>query len=261
VARGADDVAETAAGACSFEGSTVVLMADGSQKPIKDIEVGDEVVASDPETGEQAAKPVTHVFVHQDTVTDLVMDDGSVLGTTEDHPFWSVTDGRFERADELSAGEKVLTADGRVLTVRGLRSGTSRSALAYNLEVEGIHTYHVGDDDVLVHNVCRTFTRLAPSGDIPNTRGVYVIRFKDGRVYVGSATEGNTIHVRLHRAFNDRLHAVQVAKLKVSDVAEIRTISLPNGSPLQIHKMEAALLDSYGGWRSPLTINRAPVGL
>jgi hypothetical protein len=53
--------------------------------------------------------------------------------------------------------------------------------LAYNLEVEGIHAYHVGDDDVLVHNVCRTFTRLA-SGDIPNTRGVYVIRFRDGQV-------------------------------------------------------------------------------
>ncbi|WP_460707501.1 polymorphic toxin-type HINT domain-containing protein [Myceligenerans halotolerans] len=146
--------ANTAARACSFTGATLVLMADGSKKPIKDVQVGDEVIASDPETGEQQAREVTHVFVHEDTVTDLALDEGTVLGTTEDHPFWSVTDQRFERADELTAGERVLTVDGRTLTVGGLRYATSRTALAFNLEVDGIHTYHVGEQEVLVHNAC-----------------------------------------------------------------------------------------------------------
>lgn len=81
------------------------------------MKVGAEVLASDPEIGEQEARKVTPVFVHEDTVTDLGLEDGSVLGTTEDHPFWSVTNGRFERADELVAGEKVLTAGGRELDV------------------------------------------------------------------------------------------------------------------------------------------------
>ena len=107
----------------------------------------------DPETGEQVAKTVEHIFVHDDTVIDLVV-DGEVITTTEDHPFWSVTDQRFERADELSPGEKVLGADGRVVTVSGLQLGTAREALAYNLSVEGIHTYHVGDAEILVHNQC-----------------------------------------------------------------------------------------------------------
>ncbi len=147
--------ANTAARACSFAGATTVLMADGSRKPIEDVEVGDEVVATDPETGEQVAKRVEHVFVHEDTVIDLVV-DGEVITTTEDHPFWSVTDQRFERADELAPGEKVLGADGRVITVSGLQLGTAREALAYNLSVQGIHTYHVGDDEILVHNSCFT---------------------------------------------------------------------------------------------------------
>lgn len=145
--------ANTLAKACSFTGSTVVLMADGTHKPIDQVRVGDKVLATDPETGEQAAKEVTHVFAHGDTVSDLVI-DGKVLSTTEDHPFWSVTDQRFERADELAAGEQVLSADGRVLTVGGFVLSASRVAIAYNLSVEGIHTYHVGSGELLVHNSC-----------------------------------------------------------------------------------------------------------
>lgn len=144
--------ANTAAKACSFAGSTTVLMADGTRKAIEDVEVGDEVIATDPETGEQVAKRVEHVFVHDDTVIDLVV-DGEVITTTADHPFWSVTDQRFERADELSPGEQVvLAADGGVITVSGLQIGTDREAVAYNLSVEGIHTYHVGRAGILVHN-------------------------------------------------------------------------------------------------------------
>lgn len=145
--------ANTAARTCSFAGATTVLMADGSRKPIEDVRVGDKVIATDPETGEQAAKTVEHVFVHDDAVIDLVV-DGEVITTTEDHPFWSVTDQRFERADELSPGEQVLAADGRVITVSGLQLGTAREALAYNLSVEGVHTYHVGNGEILVHNTC-----------------------------------------------------------------------------------------------------------
>lgn len=118
-----------AAKACSFSGTTVVLMADGTKKPIEEIEVSDKVIATDPETGEQVAKTVEYVFVHDDTVIDLVADD-EVITTTEDHPFWSVTDQRFERADELSPGEKVLGSDGRVITVSGLKLGTRRDAVS-----------------------------------------------------------------------------------------------------------------------------------
>ena len=70
--RGADDFVELAAKACSFAGATTVLMANGTRKPIEDVEVGDKVIATDPESGEQVAKAVEHVFVHDDDVIDLV---------------------------------------------------------------------------------------------------------------------------------------------------------------------------------------------
>lgn len=126
-------------------------MADGTKKPIADIKPGDQVTATDPETGEQKPETVNEVFVHTDTVTSIVI-NGEAVTTTEDHPFWSVTDQQFERADQLAPGEQVLAADGQTMTVSGLQLDTSRQAPAYNLSVQGIPSYHVGWTETLVHN-------------------------------------------------------------------------------------------------------------
>ena len=138
---------------CSFSGETEVLMADGTTKPISEIDVGDWVLAEDPETGERGAREVTHLWVHQDTIIDLGI-AGHDVATTEDHPFWNHTDSEWQRADALDSGDSVLTADVGVLTVEGLDWSTARTTSAYNLTVDDIHTYFVGvgGDEVLVHN-------------------------------------------------------------------------------------------------------------
>ncbi len=140
---------------CSFSGATLVLMADGSRKPIEDVKVGDRVLATDPETGETVAREVTHLWVHDDTLVDLTV-DGDVITTTEDHPFWNETDHEWQRADLLDEGDRVRGADGDLLEVQGLDWSSARTAAAYNLTVDDIHTYYVaaGDDTVLVHNTC-----------------------------------------------------------------------------------------------------------
>ncbi|MCW4384189.1 polymorphic toxin-type HINT domain-containing protein [Salinibacterium sp. SYSU T00001] len=143
----------TQATRCSFAGATLVLLADGTQKPIDQIKIGDSVLASDPETGRQEAKPVQQVFVHEDVVFDLSVGSETIV-TTEDHPFWSVDESRFKRADELEVGDHVLSGDDTSLAVSGVMPGSERVALAYNLAVADIHTYHVGFKSVLVHNTC-----------------------------------------------------------------------------------------------------------
>lgn len=141
---------------CSFTGTTAVLMADGTTKALADVAVGDWVMAEDPETGERGPRRVTDVWVHEDEVTDLVV-DGDVVTTTEDHPFWNATDGEWQRADALDRGDFLLAADGGLLAVHhGLDAASVRTTTAYNLTVDGVHTYFViaGDDEVLVHNTC-----------------------------------------------------------------------------------------------------------
>jgi RHS repeat-associated protein len=141
--------------ACSFDGETEVLMADGTTKPISQIKVGDMVLAEDPETGERGPRTVTRLWVHEDTLINLEI-DGDVLATTEDHPFWNATDRQWQRADALDRGDMLITADGDLIEIDGLNPSSTNTTTAYNLTVDDIHTYFiaVGDDQVLVHNTC-----------------------------------------------------------------------------------------------------------
>lgn len=93
--------------------------------------------------------------------------DGELVVTTEDHPFWSVTDQMWEDADDLAVGEFVQTAAGVVVPVTStVDLDTSRVLPAYNLTVADIHTYFVivGKAPVLVHN-CGDAESLAGSLD------------------------------------------------------------------------------------------------
>ncbi len=168
---GAGSLDELAGAVCSFSAVTAVVMADGSLKAIADVEVGDYVLAEDPETGERGPRRVTHLWEHDDTLVDLEV-DGDLVTTTEDHPFWNATDREWQQARDLGAGDLVRTADGEVIAVDGLVVGSSQWGAAYNLTVDGLHTFFVvvGEDEVLVHNTCpsasnyrQNFTNANPS--------------------------------------------------------------------------------------------------
>ncbi|MBO0884776.1 MAG: hypothetical protein J2P17_31485, partial [Mycobacterium sp.] len=161
VETGLARAARTASGNCanSFTGATLVLMADGSKKPIKDVELGDEVMATDPATGEQGSHKVVDLIRHsgRHTMVAVHLANGATIDATDHHPFWVESKGKWVDAIDLVAGDVLRTADGRTLTVSSV--GISEQDLtAYNLTVEGVHTYYVvaGDTPVLVHNACIT---------------------------------------------------------------------------------------------------------
>ncbi len=148
---------------CSFTGNTPVLMANGTTKPISEINIGDMVLAEDPETGEQGPRRVLSVSSHQDQVLSLDV-GGSVISTTEDHPFWNATDQQWQRADALDPGELLQTAAGDLVEVGQLDQTSLATTTAYNLTVHDIHTYYVvaGTSSILVHNNCFQWTFDGP---------------------------------------------------------------------------------------------------
>ena len=137
----------------SFSADTEVLMADGTTASISNIEVGDEVWSTDPVTGEARNRMVTAVWPHQDTLLEFTVEGGSVT-TTEDHHFWNVTDSEWQETQHIDHGDHLLTADGHVVEAGNLDWSTAHDADAYDLTIEGVHTYFVGvgDENVLVHN-------------------------------------------------------------------------------------------------------------
>ncbi|MFF4358770.1 RICIN domain-containing protein [Streptomyces sp. NPDC001604] len=141
----------------SFPGDTQVLMADGSHKAIRDIHVGDLVRATDPETGQPSARPVTDTMRHDTRrLVDITVGDG-VLSSTAGHRFF-VKDHGWTLVSALRVGDSLRTPDGtfRIVTAVKDRTGLTPREV-YDLTVDGIHTFYVSTvgahpQSVLVHN-------------------------------------------------------------------------------------------------------------
>jgi hypothetical protein len=86
-------------------------------------------------------------------MVDVTLVDGSKMQATDQHPFWDATTNQFTDAISLKAGETLRTPEGRQVRIASLRV-YEQVLTAYNLTVDGVHTYYVvaGDTPVLVHN-------------------------------------------------------------------------------------------------------------
>ncbi|NDZ55674.1 hypothetical protein G3I47_00005, partial [Streptomyces anulatus] len=146
----------------SFTPQTPVLMGDGRTKPIKDLRVGDRVLATDPVTRKTGQRPVDNVFTSKglkSLVTVTVDEDGSAgdtVGTftaTAGHPVWTDNRKHWVNAGDLVVGDRLRTPDNGTATVVGTR-GETRVQQVFNLSVQDINTFYVlaGETPVLVHN-------------------------------------------------------------------------------------------------------------
>ncbi|GGV50679.1 hypothetical protein GCM10010293_61870 [Streptomyces griseoflavus] len=141
-----------------FLAGTDVLMADGSTKDIEEVELGDEVLAANPLTGELGPREVTRLIRTEDdkhfNMLSIATDDGiAELTATHEHPFWSPSQQSWTAAGDLTSGMTLLTDDDRTVIVTANKPFT-KHARTYNLTVDDLHTYYVlaGETPVLVHN-------------------------------------------------------------------------------------------------------------
>ncbi|SER77570.1 RHS repeat-associated core domain-containing protein [Streptomyces sp. yr375] len=159
----AEAAVEAGAKCNSFIPKTKVLMADGSQKSIEDIDIGDRVIATDPETGKTEVQTVTAeikgkgtkhlVKVTIDTDGDKGPKTASVTAT-DGHPFWVPELREWIDATDLKPGERLRTSTGPLVQITAIQRWTQQSTV-HNLTVSDLHTYYVlaGDTPVLVHNI------------------------------------------------------------------------------------------------------------
>lgn len=149
---------KSGSGCKCFPAGTRVEMADGAPKKIEEIELGDKVLATDPETGKTGARKVTRLIVTDDdkqfNELSIATGDGvEKLTATHEHPFWSPSEADWIEAGRLKPGMTLRSDDGHTVIVTANRSFT-RHARTYNLTVDDLHTYYVlaGETPVLVHN-------------------------------------------------------------------------------------------------------------
>ena len=153
-------------------------MADGTTRPIDEVNIGDKVATTDPATGEHSDQQVTLLHANRDIeLTDVTVStqpadqavrstgegEGerstrgptkSVLHTTEHHPFWDATTGEWVNAADLTPGKTTLVGpDGQIQYVTAVPNFTDAKVMR-DLTVANTHTYYVIADraPVLVHN-------------------------------------------------------------------------------------------------------------
>ncbi|MFF3071737.1 polymorphic toxin-type HINT domain-containing protein [Kitasatospora sp. NPDC057936] len=143
----------------SFPAGTKVLMGDGTTRAIETLHAGDVVLAADPATGTSGPRPVSATVYTPDDrdFTELTVrapDGGQgAVTATDHHPFWVESAGTWTDAGDIRPGDTLRTDTGAVVQVASVRHWTGLEP-AYNLTVEGLHTYFVlaGDRPLLVHN-------------------------------------------------------------------------------------------------------------
>ncbi|MFZ4279140.1 RHS repeat-associated core domain-containing protein [Streptomyces rhizosphaericola] len=144
----------------SFTGETAVVRADGSHKAIKDIKVGDQVLATDPVSGESGPRKVTALIKSSGDkqLVDISIGDqdgstGSFVSATEGHPFWVADSQEWVDAGQLRTGQWLQTSAGTWVQISAVRAHDEVTTV-YNLTVDDLHTYHVssGEATALVHN-------------------------------------------------------------------------------------------------------------
>ncbi|MGW0086119.1 ricin-type beta-trefoil lectin domain protein [Streptomyces sp. NPDC003393] len=147
----------------SFVPGTLVLMADGTTKPIEDVRNGDKVVATDPETGETAVETVTAEIKGEGVkhlvkvIIDTDGDKGTKTATvtaTDGHPIWIQSLHAWVKATDLRSGEWLRTSAGTYVQITAIERWAAQKATVRNLTVSDLHTYYVlaGPAPVLVHN-------------------------------------------------------------------------------------------------------------
>ena len=75
-----------------------------------------------------------------------------MIETTPEHPFYTVDEGWVASGD-LESGDQILSLTGDIGVVEFATFDT-RDQVMYNLTVDSVHTFAVGDGAWVVHNTC-----------------------------------------------------------------------------------------------------------
>jgi hypothetical protein len=99
-------------------------------------------------------KRVERVFVSQGLKHLVEVKAGAdTISATYNYPFWVHEEHQFEWTNQLKPGDHLWMPDGKTLVVESIRF-RDQVLPVYNLAINNVHTFFVGNQPVLGHNTC-----------------------------------------------------------------------------------------------------------
>jgi hypothetical protein len=150
-----------------FVAGTKITMADGTQKNIEDILVGDQVKSVNTETMEVVVETVDKTFANPPSgnLSKITFSNGQTNTNTKNHPYWVVAKGwccidpqtytanKTVSINLLAVGDQCLVLENGnlvLVAITAIEDQPELSAPTYNFKVNQTSCYFA--NGVLVHN-------------------------------------------------------------------------------------------------------------
>ena len=112
-------------------------------------------------------------YAHEIDETYVVTIDGESIEATPEHPFYNA-EGEEVQAKDLKEGDELASANGDTATVDSVECiHHDEPVMVYNIAVCDSHTYFVGENHVLVHNMCPPKQEIPKNGENKTPRDAY----------------------------------------------------------------------------------------
>lgn len=167
-----------------FVAGTKILLANGHEKNIENIQKGDKIISFDERTQQKIIGTVEHPIAHESRIQKLhhfEFVDGTKLTSNGDHPFYVVEKDNWLEANQIykiyQAGVKVsfLNIKNKKISIKKMTI-ENKKVPVYNLEVDGIsknddkygkwgrgHNYYA--NGILSHNkIAADSSGVCPTG-------------------------------------------------------------------------------------------------
>ncbi len=136
--RGDDD--DTTTTTSCFPAGTLILMGDGSYKPIEDVVVGDFVLSFDFESGRNVAAEVLEIESPvRNHMCELLFSDGSKLLLTDEHPVYTIYGWKSIVPEHTELEVKLKNAT--PIVVSKLSVGDLALSIRFNPEAKEFENY------------------------------------------------------------------------------------------------------------------------
>ncbi|UPQ78121.1 HINT domain-containing protein [Flavobacterium azooxidireducens] len=208
--------------------------------PIEEVMVGQKIYAYNFEIKRTELKSVTQIFRNKTEKFVRIGIKDDFIEATGQHRFWLPEENRWEMANSLKKGIKLLNSGGKIIIISSIEV-LSEVVDTYNLEVEDHHNYFVGIDEVLTHN--KTRTSIFASTDLIDVEFYKLVDVDSIDKYVGQTIQGVGNRFQQHEYEYKKNPSKKQWMKDVDTVTRLRI----NGSlgPYKMTPYEAAVTELY----------------
>jgi hypothetical protein len=215
-----------------FPQGTLVATTRG-KIPIEDIITGTTVFAFNESAQAHDQKKVTALLDNKTTYLVKIVLENETLQSTLSHRFWVENKNQWIAAQYLEPNMTFKTRSGKNKCIQKITINKVAEQKTYNLSVADLHTYFIGQNEILVHNADEVVNGKIYIGRDPITKEV---------IYIGQTKQELDDRIAQHR--NDAKKQPKKYKFKKDMVVELAMDGLTDD---QMDYHERRLYDAHGG--------------